>query len=57
MEVLALSIMIGFLGLVMREVVVTREEEKRVKKLEEAEAKLMAELHRTNAAVIASFKA
>ena len=57
MEVLALSITIGFLGLLMREVVVTREEEKRVKKLEEAEAKLMAELHRTNAAVIASFKA
>ena len=57
MEVLALSIMIGFLGLLMREVVVTREEQKRVKKLEEAEAKLMAELHRTNAAVIASFKA
>ena len=57
MEVLALSIMIGFLGLLMREVVITREEEKRVKKEAKAEAKLMAELHRTNAAVIASFKA
>ena len=56
MEVLTLSIMIGFLGLLMREVVVTRQEQKRVKKLEEAEAKLMAELWRTNAAVIESFK-
>ena len=56
MEVLALSIMIGFLGLLMREVVVTREEEKRVRKTAAAEARLMAELHRTNAAVIASFK-
>ena len=57
MEVLALSIMIGALGLLMREVVITREEEKRVKKSAKAEAKLMAELYRTNAAVIASFKA
>ena len=57
METLVFFGMIGMLGLLMREVVVTREEEKRVRKAAKAEAKLMAELHRTNAAVIASFKA
>ena len=57
METLVFFGMIGMLGLLMREVVVTRQEEKRVKKEAKAEAKLMAELQRTNAAVIASFKA
>ena len=56
MEVLALSIMIGFLGLVMREVVVTREEEKRVRKAAKALARFNAEMERTNKSFVASCK-
>ena len=56
METLIFFGMIGMLGLLLREVTVTREEAKRVRKEAKAEARLMAELFRTNAAVIASFK-
>ena len=56
MEVLALSIMIGSLGLVMREILVTREETKRVKKEAKAKARFDAEMKRTNLAFVASCK-
>ncbi len=56
MEILALSIMIGTLGIMFREIVVTREEQKRVRKAAAHKAKWDAEMRRTNLAVIASFK-
>ena len=56
METLILFGMIGMLGLLMREVTVTREEVKRVKKEAKAKARFDAEMLRTNKSVIESFK-
>ena len=56
MEILALSIMIGTLGIMFREVMVTRQEEKRLRKEAAHKARFDAEMKRTNLAVIASFK-
>ena len=56
METLVFFGMIGALGLVMREVVVTREETKRVKKEAKAKARFDAEMERTNLAFVASCK-
>ena len=56
METLVFFGMIGMLGLLMREVTVTREETKRVRKEAKAKARFDAEMLRTNKSVIASFK-
>ena len=56
METLVFFGMIGMLGLLMREVTVTREETKRVRKEAKAKARFDAEMLRTNKSVIESFK-
>ena len=56
METLVFFGMIGILGLLLREVSVTRDSEKRIRKEAKAKARFDAEMMRTNKSVIESFK-
>ena len=56
METLVFFGMIGMLGLLMREISVTRDEEKRARKVANALIRHNAEMERTNKSFVASCK-